>query len=169
MAAQQDIGLVQEATPVVTAEGLEIWIPNCADDLKPVVGMKFETIEDGYEFYKRYASACGFNVRKSTKDTMPRSKVVKFQYFLCSCEGYKSHKKSKTSKKTLDTRCGCKAKIIVKYCDKDGKYEVSTFVEGHSHNLYSHSQLLFEKGGRSMNVMHKKMIVDNSRVSSPFL
>ncbi|XP_021715972.1 protein FAR1-RELATED SEQUENCE 5-like [Chenopodium quinoa] len=91
--------------------------------------MKFNNLEEGLEFYKRYAFAAGFNTRKSTTKRQRRSKELKSQYILCNKEGYKEKRKptvekdlnnnegesneEKTSikRKRLVTRVGCKVNI----------------------------------------------------------
>ncbi|KAL4276844.1 hypothetical protein AHAS_Ahas20G0247800 [Arachis hypogaea] len=50
-----------------TLNTLEKWILECEDQLKPKIGMVFDTTEDGEEFYKKYAHAVGFSIYNSTK------------------------------------------------------------------------------------------------------
>jgi hypothetical protein len=122
----------------------EEWIPTCRNELKPVIGKIFDTLIEGAEFYKNYAHAAGFSVRKST-ETKDKD-GVRWKYFLCSKEGFKEEKKiespellvtedslTKNRKRKL-TREGCKARIVFKRTIED-KYEVSKFYEGHSHGL----------------------------------
>ncbi|KAL5985828.1 hypothetical protein ACLOJK_027816 [Asimina triloba] len=40
------------------------FIPDAQTDMKPTIGMNFDTEEDAYNFYNRDARACGFSVRK---------------------------------------------------------------------------------------------------------
>ena len=143
--------------------------------------MKFNNLEEGLEFYKRYAFAAGFNTRKCTTKRQRRSKELKSQYIVCNKEGYKekikhtvendlnnyegenNEEKTSIKRKRLVTRVGCKAHIIIKHCD-DNKFIVSQFHEGHTHPLYAPSCNLFQKEGRKMNILHKKIIVNNSKV-----
>jgi len=39
------------------------FVPNCKENLKPVVGMTFDSIADVERFYKDYANDVGFSVR----------------------------------------------------------------------------------------------------------
>lgn len=151
--------------PIVTSEGSKEWIPICSDDIKPCVGMKFHTIDDGFAFYCRYASATGFTVRKSTSVTIPRSDTVSHKYFVCSKSGFKRISKLDRKKMTLHTRVGCPAKMALRLSKDDpAVYEIYQFVEGHYHSMFSPTQSQFEKDGRHMSLLQKKMIVDNSRV-----
>ncbi|XP_021730514.1 protein FAR1-RELATED SEQUENCE 5-like [Chenopodium quinoa] len=171
-----------KVAPLLTPGGTKEWLPIFPNKLKPAIGMKFNNLEEGLEFYKRYAFVAGFNTRKSTTKRQRRSKELKSQYILCNKEGYKEKRKptvekdlnnnegesneEKTSikRKRLVTRVGCKAHIVIKHCD-DNKFIVSQFHEGHTHPLYTPSCNLFQKEGRKMNILHKKIIVDNSKVN----
>ncbi|XP_021758601.1 protein FAR1-RELATED SEQUENCE 5-like [Chenopodium quinoa] len=144
--------------------------------------MKFNNLEEGLEFYKGYAFASGFNTRKSTTKRQRRSKELKYQYILCNKEGYKekrkitvekdlhnkegenNEEKASIKRKRLVTRVGCKAHIVLKHCD-DNTFIVTKFHEGHTHALYTPSCNLFQKEGRKMNILHKKIIVNNSKVN----
>ncbi|XP_021742777.1 protein FAR1-RELATED SEQUENCE 5-like [Chenopodium quinoa] len=118
-----------KVAPLLTPRGTKEWLPICPNELKPAIGMKFNNLEEGLEFYKRYAFAAGFNTRKSTTKRQRRSKELKSQYILCNKEGYKEKRKptiekdsnnnegesneEKTSikRKRLVTRVGCKVNI----------------------------------------------------------
>ncbi|XP_021745537.1 protein FAR1-RELATED SEQUENCE 5-like [Chenopodium quinoa] len=118
-----------KVAPLLTPGGTKEWLPICPNELKPAIGMKFNNLEEGLEFYKRYAFAAGFNTRKSTTKRQRRSKELKSQYILCNKEGYKEKRKptvekdlnnnegesneEKTSikRKRLVTRVGCKVNI----------------------------------------------------------
>ncbi|KAL2931181.1 Protein FAR1-RELATED SEQUENCE 11 [Bienertia sinuspersici] len=50
--------------------------------------MQFLSIEDGLKFYKTYAEACGFNVRKATT-TKSEKGDMDFEYFLCNKASFK--------------------------------------------------------------------------------
>ncbi|CAO2820334.1 unnamed protein product [Amaranthus hypochondriacus] len=171
-----------KVAPLLTPGGRKELLSICSNELKPAIRMKFNNLEEGLEFYKRYAFAAGFNTRKSTTKRQRRSKELKSQYILCNKEGYREKRKptvekdlinnegesnkEKTSikRKRLVTRIGCKAHIILKHCD-DNKFIVSQIHEGHTHPLYTPSCNLFHKEGRKMNMLHKKIIVNNSKVN----
>ncbi|GER49602.1 FAR1-related protein, partial [Striga asiatica] len=44
----------------------QYYTPLCDHDLKPFVGQEFKTLDDGLQFYKKYAVECGFDIRRST-------------------------------------------------------------------------------------------------------
>ncbi|KAL2929949.1 Protein FAR1-RELATED SEQUENCE 11 [Bienertia sinuspersici] len=144
--------------------------------------MQFLSIEDGLKFYKTYAEACGFNVRKAT-NTKSKKRDVAFIYFLWNKAGIKEKRKAQVvdnlkdnegddvvvqsssfSRKRLVTCVGCKAKMVLKFFNKSS-YVVTKFHEGHTYSLYTPSNRKFQKGCRIISMLHKKMIFDNSKVN----
>ena len=81
---------------------LEEWIPEFDDELKPMVGKVLNTLEEGGNFYKRYAHVTGFSVHNSfeTKD----KDGIRWKYFLCSKEGFKVEKKIIQAKSLVDEK-----------------------------------------------------------------
>ncbi|XP_047949060.1 protein FAR1-RELATED SEQUENCE 5-like [Salvia hispanica] len=66
---------------VANNEGM--YIPVCDDALKPMIGMKFNTLVEAVDFYEHYARSVGFDIRKmgnkSVQDGMSRGyEVYKF-------------------------------------------------------------------------------------------
>jgi hypothetical protein len=66
-------------------------VPNCADELKPKVGQLFDSLEEGEQFYKKYAHSVGFSVRASS-ETKDKKGVKRWKYFVCSKQGYLPNK-----------------------------------------------------------------------------
>jgi hypothetical protein len=50
------------------------------DKFVPKVGLKFDALEDAYEYYCDYAKLAGFDVRKGRKNS-------EVQWFFCNKEG----------------------------------------------------------------------------------
>ncbi|KAJ1414239.1 FAR1 DNA-binding domain [Sesbania bispinosa] len=119
------------------------WVPNCVEELKPKVGQQFDTLEEGKNFYKRYAHNVGFSVRCSS-ETKDKNGVKRWKYFVCSKEGYKPDKEKvgEQSNSTIKSRRrslireGCNAKAVFKLVE-EGKYELIRFHESHTHVLAS--------------------------------
>ncbi|XP_021764605.1 uncharacterized protein LOC110729193 [Chenopodium quinoa] len=152
------------------------WIPSVPEELNPCLGMIFKDPEEGLSFYKAYANAAGFISRKSTTLRKKNNKaIIAFQYGVCNKEGFKATKKPiaqqtvdeegkvRITRKCLVTRVGCNAHICMRY--DVGKYVVIHFKEEHNHCLYTPSCAKFQKDNRKMHIMHKKLIVDNSKVN----
>ncbi|XP_021753534.1 protein FAR1-RELATED SEQUENCE 5-like isoform X1 [Chenopodium quinoa] len=152
------------------------WIPSVPEELKPSLGMIFKDPEGGLSFYKAYANAAGFTSRKSTTKRKKNNKdIIAFQYGVCNKEGFRAIRKPIAqqtvyeegkvciTRKRLVTRVGCNAHICMRY--DAGKYVVTHFKEEHNHPLYTPSCAKFQKDNRKMHIMHKKLIVDNSKVN----
>ena len=84
---------------------------------KPYVGMKFESDDDAYVFYNRYAKTMGFGVRKGVVRRSKKDGCVIGCRFFCSKEGFREerYKKNAAIKKRHrgETRVGCGARIYV--------------------------------------------------------
>lgn len=79
---------------------------------EPELGMEFSSEEDAYQFYKDYAKATGFSVRKG-KYQWSSNGTARKRTFLCSNEGFRL---SKTNSSALryrrkETRPGCGAMV----------------------------------------------------------
>ncbi|XP_059669903.1 uncharacterized protein LOC132315594 [Cornus florida] len=112
------------------------------EDLKidelPSVGMEFESEEDSYVFYNRYASVVGFSVRK---DFLNKSKVngaVVSRRFTCFKEGFRRKDKRDVhvKKPRKQTRTGCLAQMTISR-QPNGKYRIIHFEANHNHDVVS--------------------------------
>lgn len=129
--------------------------------------MYFETLAEGIEFYRRYASVCGFNYRKSTTSKL-RNGSIRFQYLLCSKEGYKNPKDDNVAnadgkKKMLATRVGCKAKMVLRH--HGNGFTVWCFEERHTHPFVSDASRPFLKNNRHLDTVHQQFILTCARSS----
>ncbi|XP_058783612.1 protein FAR1-RELATED SEQUENCE 5-like [Vicia villosa] len=170
-----EIGLSSPAQDINNLENsIREWNPTCDDEFKPAIGKVFDTLEEGGNFYKRYAHCVGFSVRNSseTKD----KDGVKWKYFLCSKEGFKVEKMvfspelivsenslPKTRKRKM-TREGCNARIAFKRTI-DGRYEVAKFFEGHTHALVTPRKKQFLRSTRSVSNVHKNLLFSCNRAN----
>ncbi|KAL2931139.1 Protein FAR1-RELATED SEQUENCE 5 [Bienertia sinuspersici] len=69
--------------------------------MKPVVGMKFDTLQQGITFYENYARISGFDTRLySTKKRKPDGKIL-LKYCVYNKEGFRE---------TLRIHAECKKK-----------------------------------------------------------
>ncbi|XP_057488884.1 protein FAR1-RELATED SEQUENCE 5-like [Actinidia eriantha] len=73
---------------------------------KPYVGMKFESDDDAYVFYNRYAKTMGFGVRKGGVRRSKKDGCVIGCHFFCSKEGFREerYKKNAAKKKKASRR-----------------------------------------------------------------
>ncbi|XBH81365.1 hypothetical protein VPH35_106942 [Triticum aestivum] len=125
--------------------------PECDPNLQPVIGMQFDTWEEGMTFYKMYAHEVGFSVRTWT--THKDEHGVLWKRFVCAREGWRKEapeeERIKPKRKFKLTRCGCEAMIGLRRQD-DGKYKVARFVQSHTHQLISPSKRHLIKSNREV-------------------
>ncbi|XP_020266397.1 protein FAR1-RELATED SEQUENCE 5-like [Asparagus officinalis] len=124
--------------------------------------------EGGIEFYREYGHKSGFEIRRHTEKKHEGGTVL-LKHILYSRAGSNESKMdvdfedfssiSKKRRRTVSSRCGCKAKVIFKFDGLKG-YNVLSFVEEHSHFLASGSGKQFLKSNRVLGLAHKKLSRD---------
>ncbi|WRX13222.1 FAR1 DNA binding domain - like 7 [Theobroma cacao] len=120
-----------------------------------ILGLEFDDLEDVYEFYKAYACAMGFGVRKGgcrrNKDGI---EVMK--HFACSKEGHKAEKREKLENRAREpkrsSRIDCKANIRVILNKDIGKWYVSHCELEHNHQMVNPAQICFIRSNRQIKV-----------------
>ncbi|XP_021743293.1 protein FAR1-RELATED SEQUENCE 5-like [Chenopodium quinoa] len=157
-----------------TPRGTKEFIPCCPPELKPTIGMPFDSLLKGFEFYKQYARFCGFVVRLGTEKRTQATDEVYLKYLYCNKQGFtkdgetkgrvaKKEGKPKARKRTIN-RVGCNAMIGIRE-RSDGKWMVYAFHESHSHNLASPNTMNFLANVGNLNLGQKKFIFDNSKLN----
>ncbi|XP_019154334.1 PREDICTED: putative protein FAR1-RELATED SEQUENCE 10 [Ipomoea nil] len=150
----------------------ETWLTECDPNIKPTQGQLFKNLDDGIEFYMKYASIAGFDVRRSS-DKKNRYGAILRKKMVCSREGFKETKTTgpavsdaptKARRRRPSTRVGCMARIVFKQ-DKAGRYVVTTFEEAHTHCLCEESYKPFLKVNRKLDVGHQQFITNCSKVN----
>ncbi|KAL7108430.1 hypothetical protein ACP275_06G111700 [Erythranthe tilingii] len=136
------------------------------------IGTEFESDEQAYRFYNKYAELVGFSIRK---DWVNRSKVhgrVMSRKFTCSRQGHRKKDKRDVNvkKHRKETRTGCMAHMVVTR-QADRKYIVTQFEEGHNHedvNLTKAEKLLEAplSGKRDSTEVSETDSVKNSEIQS---
>ncbi|KAK9715618.1 hypothetical protein RND81_06G177400 [Saponaria officinalis] len=144
--------------------------------------MEFDTLEDEIQFYRIYAIACGFDIRKSSQRRF-RDNTIRTKHIVCHREGYgpdemstgnsdNSNEKSDNNKGKSDNkkervitirRFGCTAMIKLKF--NSGKYVICQFREGHNHPLVLVKNREFQKLSRNLTLYHKQTIINHSKVN----
>ncbi|KAK9749026.1 hypothetical protein RND81_02G097500 [Saponaria officinalis] len=170
---------VEKHTPPIllshSPKGSQQWIRKVEEEFTPRLGMKFHTLEDGIQFYRIYAIACGFDIRKSTQRRF-RDNIIRTKIILCHREGFGESKKLKklvnseiaeTSKRkervTTIKRFGCTA--MIKFVFKSGKYVICEFRESHNHPLVLVKNREFQKLSRNLTLYHKQTIINHSKIN----
>ncbi|XP_019186463.1 PREDICTED: protein FAR1-RELATED SEQUENCE 5-like [Ipomoea nil] len=144
-------------------DGSKYWIPPTTKEKTPFEGQRFETVENGIEFYEEYAKEAGFDVRHGTK-RRNRFGQVSIKYMLCSREGYKAERKEpnnsskeKQRRRRVSNRIGCKARMVITKCDEGG-YKVHAIQLRHTHCLCSDAAKPFLKINRQLDIGHKTFL-----------
>ncbi|XP_058774984.1 protein FAR1-RELATED SEQUENCE 12-like [Vicia villosa] len=104
-------------------------------DWKPLVGMKFDSIETAYQFWLAYGAHVGFGVRKRYVNKSRKDGTISSCRFVCSKEGLRQPDKRDVfvSNHRAETRTDCKARIALVL--KNGKFVIHEFVQDHNHPL----------------------------------
>ncbi|XP_010245235.1 PREDICTED: protein FAR1-RELATED SEQUENCE 5-like isoform X2 [Nelumbo nucifera] len=112
------------------------------NELCPSIGMEFESQEEAYVFYNRYAIEMGFSARKSSTRKSQRTGEIIGRCFCCSLQGYRNASSVRVvERKRLrpESRTGCKAMMSIRR-KKGGRWVVSQVVKEHNHALTSPSK-----------------------------
>ncbi|XP_020271473.1 protein FAR1-RELATED SEQUENCE 5-like [Asparagus officinalis] len=137
---------------------------NSVNAPKPLLGMKFNSHEEAYNYYNSYALLMGFGIRKSSVNYSHKTREVVDRKFVCDKEGYKSNSGKIEIPLRRETRVGCKAMMRVKLLE-DKSWEVTGFVEEHTNHVLSSPDKA--KMHRSHQQFHKtqrcKKLIDSLR------
>ncbi|KAL0539245.1 hypothetical protein IC582_023428 [Cucumis melo] len=103
--------------------------------VEPVIGMKFSSVEETYQFYVNYATKVGFTVRKQYHKKK-KNGIVSRASFCCSKEGFRQVNKRKEFDHYTRpiSRTGCEASLAC-LLGKNGQYRVVSFKGNHNHDL----------------------------------
>lgn len=153
--------------------GSRYWDPYCDEQFKPYVNQSFKNIEDAFHFYKSYGRLCGFDVRRSSEKKHSDGTIVS-KHFVCNKAGYNKSSSSNVAlnggvsssgrRKTKSARCGCLAKMILRF-SADFGYVVVTCVNIHNHMLASTEAEPFMKYNKCRNDGHKSFIFSAANVN----
>ncbi|XP_076931658.1 protein FAR1-RELATED SEQUENCE 5-like [Bidens hawaiensis] len=133
--------------------------------------MLFDTIEAAEAFYRRYALAGAYGIRKSTQ--WVENNVVRLKYFVCTKEGSRTVKevntiaedfKGKKQCRNGSQRTNCDAQLRLTLTDK-GKYRVKYFGEAHNHPFVDDDDIHFITAARELTFTHKKMLDDLANIN----
>ncbi|KAK1375592.1 hypothetical protein POM88_031785 [Heracleum sosnowskyi] len=162
-----------ESGCMVTPGGHKYYVPiSVEDNLKPFIGKSFQSLESGIAFYSEYGLLSGFNVRRSAEKTQSDHTILS-KYLVCHKDGFSDAKlncpegsKSKIGKRrrTMSGRCGCEAKLVLKY-SPGNIYFVYNFIEVHNHPLVPEDSRHFLKGSRKMSTCSINFVFDASKVN----
>lgn len=121
----------------------EIGIKDCATvndgvfeedgDIVPEVGMKFRSVDEIYEIYKKYAYRVGFPIRRRSS-RKGKNGVIRNVAFTCGREGNRSRGATTSLKPSATSQTGCKARLNAT-ADAFGVWRVTTVELQHNHEI----------------------------------
>ncbi|XP_022871612.1 protein FAR-RED IMPAIRED RESPONSE 1-like [Olea europaea var. sylvestris] len=105
------------------------------------VGMTFKDENELFDFYKQYAYAVGFLVRKRNSKKGDDG-IVRFVTFTCSREGRRSSNTNSALKSQPTSQTDCKARISVS-ADCNGTWRINTVNLQHNHKTSPSKSRMF--------------------------
>ncbi|KAL2923154.1 Protein FAR1-RELATED SEQUENCE 5, partial [Bienertia sinuspersici] len=110
------VHLTYTPTPLCAANKHNGWIPFFSSHLKPDVGMKFDTLQQGITFYENYARISRSDTRLSSIKKRKSDGKILLKYCVYSKEGFRETPRLhvECKKKRPITRMGCKARLPLK-------------------------------------------------------
>ncbi|KAK9271714.1 hypothetical protein L1049_002077 [Liquidambar formosana] len=104
-------------------------------DQVPSLGMEFESEEQAYKCYSRYAVLEGFSIRKDFVNKSRVNGAVVSRRFTCFRQGYRpSKREANVRKPRQETRTGCLAHMTIAR-QPNGKFRVTHFENEHNHEF----------------------------------
>ncbi|KAI3939292.1 hypothetical protein MKW92_022956 [Papaver armeniacum] len=104
---------------------------------EPYIGLEFCSEGEAYEYYKAYAKANGFSIRKSHVERSRVDHSLISRKYVCVKQGVRSLKDKRYEGKVVRhrrvTRVDCRAAMIIKR--RSGKWAVHRFHKEHNHDL----------------------------------
>ncbi|XP_075516504.1 protein FAR1-RELATED SEQUENCE 5-like [Primulina tabacum] len=105
-------------------------------EVKPKIGMEFDSLDESWKFWVEYGGKTGFGVRKHYFNKNKNTGFITSYKYVCCKEGVRKKDKrdSSTLNSRLETRTNCKVRMGVTFVDS--KYKVNEFIEEHNHPLH---------------------------------
>ncbi|XP_022858878.1 protein FAR1-RELATED SEQUENCE 5-like [Olea europaea var. sylvestris] len=128
-------------------------------ELLPEVGMTFASETELFDFYKRYAYAVGFPVRRrnSKKDD---DGVVRYVTFTCGSEGRRSNNSTTVLKPQPTSQIDCKTRISASV-DVLGKWRINTVNLKHNHKTSPSKSRLYRCNRELSAIVKRKLEVND--------
>ncbi|XP_042508163.1 protein FAR1-RELATED SEQUENCE 5-like [Macadamia integrifolia] len=125
-------------------------------EIKPHVGMVFNSEQETYDFYNGYGRTKGFSVRRDwVQKSIKDNKTITSRVFVCNKQAKRKLDKRDDNIVTprAETRTDCLAQMRIKL-NIDGMYNCIEFVEEHNHEVHLPSTSHMMKSQRSVSKFH---------------
>ncbi|KAK1626546.1 hypothetical protein QYE76_000861 [Lolium multiflorum] len=124
--------------------------------------MTFISEAAAFSFYNRYAKDYGFSVRLDQVKRFDDG-VIRLRRFVCSREGRRPKKQLTTEGRVYrlrpESRCGCKARLVVKFDGRTGFWVVQDFRDKHNHDPAEPCETPFLRSHRTINDAQRSEIL----------
>nr|XP_043616041.1 protein FAR1-RELATED SEQUENCE 5-like [Erigeron canadensis] len=127
----------------------------------PQIGMKFDSEEELYEYYRKYAYQVGFGVSKANVRRKGDTRYYSLQCFKGGVYVYKTE----SSRPRLSSKTGCKAKVRV-IVKSSGKCSISLVLLEHNH-VSSPAKSRFQRSHKKMDSYTKRRLELNDHAGIP--
>ncbi|XP_037483621.1 protein FAR1-RELATED SEQUENCE 5-like [Triticum dicoccoides] len=142
----------------------------CMAEYDDVVSRMFDSEEEGFKFYNKYALEKGFSVRKGYVEWDEANEKIILKKLVCSREGCREEKHMKRKREDRKrkprniTRVGCKAKFVIARVAKTGRWFVKDFIDEHNHPLAPRDLACFLRSHRRISDEQKADIIEMESV-----
>ena len=152
--------------PIPSSDTVEYVFPVVGEEFKPKLKRIFKSLDEGIEFYNRYAKEAGFDANMSTVKRY-RGGDISTRYMICSRSGFSevvNHDSTKEiqgqrKRKTSSKKKGCPALVVLKRCAPNSNdFFVSKFFEQHNHNLVSKQNHHLLRANRQLDIVEQSLI-----------
>jgi hypothetical protein len=105
----------------------------------PQLGMKFQSVDEAWKFWKAYGSRIGFEVRKRYINKRKSDEEARSCRYVCAKEGHRKEDKRDhlTKCPRAETRCDCQVCMSLVLDQEVGNYKVTDLVLEHNHILHT--------------------------------
>jgi hypothetical protein len=97
--------------------------------------MKFNELDDAYEYYYAYAKLVGFDVQTGRKSPQ-------VQLFFCNKQGYNETNSADKQKEKGSMRIGCNGHVTLKLDPKEGSWFFDVIDSKHDHQLHPEKRMI---------------------------
>ncbi|XP_062180823.1 protein FAR1-RELATED SEQUENCE 5-like [Phragmites australis] len=133
-------------------------------EYEQIVSNTFISADEGFDFYNNYALKKGFSVRKCYMERDKGSKEICLRKFVCSRQGFREakhmKKESKKRKPRNISRCGCRAKMVIRLSKGTWQWYVKDFIDEHNHPLATPDVSCLLRSHRGISDVQKADIIE---------
>ena len=156
-----------------TPGGSLYYVPIVDQRLLPIMGARFQSLDEGIEMYRCYAYSGGFDILLSTKKKT-LSGLVKERYVWCSRSGVPKNVNIDTLnredcvkpvRKTNFTKTGCRAHVRFLRVYGSNEFSLLDFQDKHNHEFLPPEYMHLSKKNRQLKYAEQLFIFNASNAN----